>query len=256
MISRRYLFGMAWGVGYGVRHLEAAKSEVWNAKPAAEWTDADIERILTKSPWVKETAVSFTPGSPGGGAGGGGGGRGGGGGGRGGGGKGGGGGMGGGGAAPQFKAIVRWESARPILDARKKPLPPQIAANYIITVSGLPMTGGARPGQKSGARSKFLPEQEGQPPAAGDQAQRRQAMLARIKESSKLTVKGKDPAAPNAVDMSPNQQSPVIVLGFSREALPLTAADKEVVFTTKVGPFEVKAKFALKDMLYQGKLEL
>jgi hypothetical protein len=62
--------------------------------------------------------------------------------------------------------------------------------------------------------------------------------------------------AADGADMVPAQQRQVIVLRFSRQALNLTVADKEVAFATRIGPLEVKAKFVLKDMLYQGKLEL
>jgi hypothetical protein len=37
---------------------------------------------------------------------------------------------------------------------------------------------------------------------------------------------------------------------------PITAANKEIAFSTKMGPLEMKAKFPLKDMLYRGMLEL
>jgi hypothetical protein len=37
---------------------------------------------------------------------------------------------------------------------------------------------------------------------------------------------------------------------------PITAANKEITFSTRLGPLEFKAKFVLKDMLYRGKLEL
>ena len=33
-------------------------------------------------------------------------------------------------------------------------------------------------------------------------------------------------------------------------------SNKEITFTTKLGPMEFKAKFTLKDMMYRGKLEL
>src|SRR5947209_7229477 len=61
-----------------------------------------------------------------------------------------GGGMGGGGmgrgrgregrqSAESFKATIRWESAKPILEALKTPLPEAFADHYVISVSGLPL---------------------------------------------------------------------------------------------------------------------
>jgi hypothetical protein len=142
----------------------------------------------------------------------------------------------------------------------KKPLPPEYASSYIVTVSGLPVMGGPRGGQRPDGGQKqerFQPPPPGGPgQPGGDPEQRRQAMVARLKEASTLTVKGKDPVTADGADMVPAQQRQVIVLRFSRQALNLTVADKEVAFATRIGPLEVKAKFVLKDMLYQGKLEL
>jgi hypothetical protein len=36
----------------------------------------------------------------------------------------------------------------------------------------------------------------------------------------------------------------------------ITLDDKTVTFVTKLGPIDVKVKFTLKDMVYQGKLAL
>jgi hypothetical protein len=48
----------------------------------------------------------------------------------------------------------------------------------------------------------------------------------------------------------------ILVFFFPRAAQPITLDDKDVTFHQKLGPMELKAKFALKDMVYQGKLEL
>ena len=53
---------------------------------------------------------------------------------------------------------------------------------------------------------------------------------------------------------TPNGQ--VLVLKFSKESLPIQANDKEILFTTRMGPLEVKAKFSPKEMTCKGKLEL
>ena len=46
------------------------------------------------------------------------------------------------------------------------------------------------------------------------------------------------------------------ILFFFRREEPIDADGKEAVFVTKLGPLDVKAKFPLKDMRYEGKLEL
>ena len=45
----------------------------------------------------------------------------------------------GGGAASAYEGTVRWESARPILDAMKAPLPEAFEGRYVISVSGIPL---------------------------------------------------------------------------------------------------------------------
>ena len=171
----------------------------------------------------------------GGGATGGGGGRGGAGGGAGGG-EGGGGGMP---ARPQVHAIVRWESAQPMFDASKKQPAKEAADYYIVSVSGLPM------GQGRGrAQGK---EEEGTAPA-----DRRKAMVQRMKEETSLMRKGKDPIHADRVEMVQG----LIVFLFPRDKQPITDADKEVTFQTRLGAIDVKTKFPLKDMMYQGKLAL
>ncbi len=133
----------------GWQRLDAFNADFWNKKEPAEWSAQEIEQLTTKSPWSKEVSAHFARdeseqsgpmgrsgggGYPGGGGGypGGGGGYPGGGGGMGGpriGGMGGGrGGMGGpgmgggrrgGGPSQAFQGTVRWESAKPVLEALK-----------------------------------------------------------------------------------------------------------------------------------------
>jgi hypothetical protein len=43
---------------------------------------------------------------------------------------------------------------------------------------------------------------------------------------------------------------------FPKGSQPIEASDKEVTFVTQMGPLGVKAKFALKDMMVKGQLEL
>jgi hypothetical protein len=47
-----------------------------------------------------------------------------------------------------------------------------------------------------------------------------------------------------------------LFLFFPHGNSPIQLADKEVTFTTRIGPMELKAKFALKEMLYHGQLAL
>ena len=229
---------------------------------------------MTKSPWAKDTTLSMgeggtmRPGLGGGGGGrggrgggGGGGGMGGGGGGMGGGGGdmgaggggggdiggGGGGGMGGGGGgggmpqAPQMpKASVRWESASAFRDAMKKlhaegATQADVEGFYVITVTGLKI------GMGRGGNS-----------ASVEQLARARE---RLKELTKLTRKGKDPIGAAKVEGTPSAEGTTLRFYFPRSE-PIDVEDKEVVFETKMGPMELKTKFALKDMVIDGKLAL
>jgi hypothetical protein len=74
-------------------------------------------------------------------------------------------------------------------------------------------------------------------------------------QQAALVVKGKEPIKP--VDFMLEENGP------SREALfafpktnPITEEDKEVEFNLRIGDIYIKQKFRLKDMVFNGKLEL
>ena len=269
-LTRRGLLMLAAGAGAQSRlRLYAASSDFWNKKEPAEWSSEEIDKLVTKSPWAKEVnatsgamgreygAAGSDPGMGGGGGGypgggggypGGGGGTGYPGGGMGGGGRGmGGGRRGGGNSMPlQYKATVRWESAKPVQAALKTPLPDELAGAYVISVSGVPIVQAGRQhsddGDSDTAVSKGLSAE----------------VLDRIKNLTYLEPKGKAAAQPSVVQKGSITSSgiPTLLFGFPREVLPLTADDREVTFTTKLGQVEVKTKFNLKDMMYHSELAL
>jgi hypothetical protein len=231
-------------------------AEVWQ-KPFTEWTEKDITKIMTDSPWSRRISVTFSGGGgfagpPGGGGGGGGKGGGkGGGGGRGGGGgdtgdSGGGGGAGGdagggggGGGAPETNLTIRWRTALVLNEAlakhqfgaeaatsadAKKMIAPETKV-YVIWVSGVPAN--QRP--------------------QGD------AKNTQIKEST-LGTKEKSLTASD-IQFSGTGRLLEFYYVFPRDKM-FTADDKEVEFATKVGKTTVKARFKLKDMEVDGKLDL
>jgi hypothetical protein len=247
----------------------------WVDKKPDEWSDKDIEKLLTRSPWAKEVYAAVDIGGGGSriGSGGGGGRRGGGGGsmnaesssmGGSGGDMGGGeGAMGGGGgrnrggggmpetpSRPEIKAIVRWETAPAIRAAQKQELPKDIAEHYVISLTTKPtpfMMGGGqgRPGGREGA-----PQQQ-------DPAARRKAMAERMAAATTLERKGKDPIHPEHVASGQDQnQNLVVFFMFGRTGQPIVTDDKEVTFVSQMGPAQFKAKFNLKDMTFDGRLDL
>ncbi|MCX6627704.1 MAG: hypothetical protein NTW28_08760, partial [Candidatus Solibacter sp.] len=84
-----------------------------------------------------------------------------------------------GGAASPYEGIVRWESARPILDAMKCPLPEAFESRYVISVSGIPLMGGRSMGA-------------GEDDDSIASRRREQDDLDRLKGLSSLQPKGRD----------------------------------------------------------------
>jgi hypothetical protein len=278
VLTRRGLLTFAAGAGIvNWGRLYGFSSDFWNKKEPAEWSSQEIEQLTTKSPWAKETSAQYSrdasdqngggyPGGGGGYPGGGGGGYPGGGGGGypgGGGGMGGGriggmgmpGGMGGGGRggrgrggqqAQSVRGTVRWESAKPILEAMKTPLPDAFANRYVISLSGFPLNGGHSRRSQDDSDSN----------SSDTSSQSIEDKLDRIKSLTFLEPKGRDGAQPGIVQQSPGVGGGNILFGFSKEILALKADDREVTFSTKLGGLLVRTKFNLKEMMYRGDLAL
>jgi hypothetical protein len=272
-LTRRGVLTLAGGAGIAAwSRLYGSNSDFWNKKEPAEWTSAEVDQMITKSPWAKETNAQYShdrsdgadpdsgggyPGGGGGGypSGGGGGYPGGGGGGMGGGRMGGGGipGMGGGGMGggrrgggrqqqgQSVQGTVRWESAKPVVEAMKAPLPDAFASHYVISISGFPLNGGRRRSQDDSDSSS---------------TQSTDDMLDQLKSLTYLQPKGRDGAQPGVVQKSPSSGGGTVLFGFSKEMLALKPEDKEVTFSTKLGHLLVKTKFNLKDMMYHGELAI
>jgi hypothetical protein len=156
--------------------------------------------------------------------------------------------------------------------------------DYVITVTGLQMPGmggggmrrgldGAEPGgpgtegappqgeRPPGARPQGAPPAEGGDPAASagarnEQRQRMQAQMRdRMLKAAQLVRKGKDPIFPT--DMKIENVNGVSVMRFRfPKSDAISMDDKEVKFVCKMGPIQVERKFTLKEMMFNGKLEL
>jgi hypothetical protein len=219
-------------------------AEFWNTKAPAEWSGKEVERMLVRSPWARAATTEFKPRGmrreggemrppeggppmgeeprgPGPGMGGPGGGP-----------------MG----PPEFNARVRWESAQPVREALKEKLPKEYEGYYVISVHGLPQM--RRPTM----------QREGGPNIDPDEMRKR--MMERMKENTTLSRPGKDALRPERVETSAAGESSVFLFFFPRGKVPIVLTDKELTFSTVLGPMEVKAAFPLKDMVYRGKLEL
>ncbi|MDQ2712477.1 MAG: hypothetical protein M3Y24_09665 [Acidobacteriota bacterium] len=212
-------------------------SQPWKAGSAANWTAGDAQRVLNDSPWAQSAAASFgatgeedepPPGpsidvpqagmaGPHGASDG----R-----------------WDGGvgrrprGGPPVFNVVVRWDSSLPVrqaLDRTHTPSvykPEQIPKDYIITVLGLvPASPGSNPSE----------------------------MLAGVMRYSRIWPKDKPPIGPD--DAKLDEATGALHLFFSRKRK-IEPNDKEVTFQTRFGSLSIVKRFRLKDMLYNGQLEL
>ena len=131
----------------------------------------------------------------------------------------------------QWKAIVRWESALPVREALKKSAPKDVEDFYVLNVIGnLPSA--VTNDQPDSASSQYL------------------------KDVTKLEHKG-DLIHLSRVELVPeNDLSPAGTLFYFSRMLALMPKDKEALFSTKIGPLDLKCKFTLGEMFYRGALEL
>jgi hypothetical protein len=226
---RALLIGLAGGFS-PARSWAYWAREFWNDKKPSDWTSEEIELLLNKSPWAKEAAVSYYGGQNG----------------------------------PlsntlpgtrssrsnrnassdtspsapspaAWKAIVRWQSALPVREALKSQPSPDFEKFYILNMVGDVPSVGATPDE--------------------DESQRKSRFEA-LKLVTKLEHKG-DAILLSRVAVAPKSDMSLAgtLFYFSRD-LALQPKDNQAIFSTKLGPIDVKCKFALKDMVYQGNLEL
>ena len=203
-------------------------AEFWNKKEPSAWTSEEIVALITKSPWARDTRVdrrakgrgvageepevdpTVDP-SNGSGRG-----------------------IRNGSTQAQHKAAsvtVTWESAQPILDALKYPIPAQFADHYVIGIKDVPIVVEAGPGRLS-----------------------QEELLDWLKNSATLQAKSKDPVQAGVV--LPTRGGSMVLFGFLKELLPLSIKDKDVIFMLNTDQVVIKANFDPKEMVYRGKLAL
>ena len=224
----------------------ALGEDFWIKKEYMQWTDEEVKKLMTNSPWAKDVTVSAPVAALGGrgqrsakesgdpddeNTGGGGRGRG-----RG---RGGGGGGGGGAVEALLTLNVSWRSALPLRKAIVRSrlgvaaaVPPEAQQlitkdqeDYVIVVSGVPV------GMSSTIRNPI------------------------VLGKSTLKVGKNAPVAPKGVDFQTRTQSVDVIFIFPKSQ-PIAADEKEAEVILKLDQIEAKRKFNLKDMVYNGKLEL
>ncbi len=243
---------------FGVAALLAA--DFWKTKKYTEWNDKEVQLMMTNSPWAKKTSFEMTGGGGGRGDGGGGGGGrrgggmaflpqgeggggmpgGGGGGGRGGGGRGGSGDGGGGFTGPpMLEAVLRWQTALPVR---------QVAALSQI-----------KAGSVSAEEADKVLSQE-QPRYVLAILGVNEAALRSEDEykggGAVLRIKGQPDVQPSQVMLQKLQGGGHVFLSFDKASYTIKLEDKDVEFVLKTKSLSGKKKFTLKDMVYNGKLEM
>jgi hypothetical protein len=256
-------------------------ADFWKTKDSSQWTDDEVSKILSDSPWARAKTVQpqrpqtqqrgmgrrggfgFPGGGLGGGYPGGGGGY-----------PGGGGGGGGypssggnNGDPSQYEPMnltIRWASAAPIQQAlmrqgalasdELKAVAASTEKYYVITVLGLRMP---RPRSSSSTVDADDPNNNGNNDDNGQRGQNQSnsALRSQLLDAAQLAPKGKSSIyAADVQIVGPGGIDGVRFL-FPRNN-PITANDKEVDFILDVRRIKVEEKFKLSDMQYEGKLAI
>ncbi len=228
----------------------ALAADFWQKKKYTDWTDEDIRKLMSDSPWAKTVTVALrgfgAPPAvlPMGGGGGGGGRRGGGGGdagGEGGGmGAGDGGSMMGGNAGTQL--TIRWRSALPVRQAIARYSALREAPNAAAAAEALTRPMQIYSVEIAGLPSKAVPMDPEQ-----------------IKSNAELRVKNQAPMRPAEVRIEAQGRTTAVYLLFYRTqagAREIQLADNEVEVFLQLEAGKISKKFKLKDMVFAGQLEL
>jgi hypothetical protein len=232
----------------------------WNNSDPSHWTGVDVHQILNNSPWAKTIKMNFYADSPGignqnsgasnnpppanmGGMG------------RRGMGRSGGTYSSGGGSRPSSdsksspeEVTIQWQSALVIrmADAKKAGESTDAAAfkpldDYVIALVGLPMTAVGGRGASIDSDTTLSQQDE-------------QRIQDRVKSSASILRSSHNPLAPTKVELDQGKDGRMLI-HFSKSD-PISVGEKSVEFRLDMGKTQIKKKFPLKEMEYQGKLEI
>lgn len=232
--------------------LSLSGADPWQSKPFTEWSDKDVQKLLSSSPWSRSISVSMasadTPGFRGRG------------------------GLDGDdtmqrrGASEQMPGAADVGAPGGNVASRSMPDAPsgQSVTLLIRWQSALPVKQAlarrkfAAEAETSPEAQKFLNEDAGYlislsglSPSVGRIPQTKVSLL----QGTVLSAKGKESLHPTDIQMSPPGKTVEAIFVFPKTT-PFTLDDKEVEFSTQLGTLAVRYKFRLKDMVLNGKLEL
>jgi hypothetical protein len=201
--------------------------EFWDDKVFTTWSDQELQRILTDSPWSLKAEVVDAAAAPArdGGAGGRGG-------------RGGRGGADGGRGPAQFNLTVTWRTALPMKQALIRS---QIGPNAAVPAEAQ--------GMLDQMEDAYAVSISGLPLAAG------QAMTG-VQEATQLLRPGKAPILPEQILTAPQADSTLMMLAIFPRSAVIAVEDGEVEFVSQIANLTIKRKFNLKEMVYKGRLAL
>jgi hypothetical protein len=208
-------------IGVGVLMGATVRAaDFWIEKPFLEWSNGDVEKMTTASPWATTVTVALPPGSPrpSGDVGG----------------RGGRGGDEGFGPLPtRIRVTISWRSALPVKQA---------VVRAQVGQRGTPND--THQTFLSRAERDYVVGLSGLPPQ----------YLRDITVDAFLRRRNKADIAANQAAPSQPGNAAILLIGFPRGDI--SASDGEVEFIAKVATLEFKRKFKLSEMMFGGKLEL
>jgi hypothetical protein len=199
LFSRRKLLLLAGTAAY----IKAAEKDFWNTKPPSEWDTGEIYTLMNNSPWAR-TARWWGPktrqengivrGQVGG--------------------------------MPLVgpKAVITWESARPLRDAMKTPSAPVYANFYVIGVDTIPN---------------------------GDDYAGHLENYAHLRCTGRSKWSARAFGAHNLI-----RTSSIYEFSFPRTSTPIGLDTEEVVFEIDLESWTIQSRFKTKDMVYRGQLAI
>jgi hypothetical protein len=226
-VSRRYLITIFAFVLFAVGGLKAAT--VWEKKPFNTWTDAELNTLLTSSPWAGPgSIVRIKPDGTT--------------------------------ARVSDNVTVSWTTALPMRQAVARE---RIGLNGAVSKDVESFL--ASPVDTFIVAVKVTGSDESQSLAAlAGQAQ----LMTRLEPRDKIAIvalRGEGyvldtdgnvvtGGAPAARKKAGENAGSLLVFAFPRTAI--SARDREVDFTSQIGSYEIRRTFHVNEMIYNGKLEL
>jgi len=150
--------------------------------------------------------------------------------------------------SPAEEVTIQWQSSLVIRLAMAKkagestdPAAFKPLDDYVVALIGMPMTAVGGRGASTDSESTLTAEEE-------------QRIQERVENSASLLRSGHDALKPTKVELDQGKDGRML-LHFSK-ADPIEVSEKNVEFHLELGRTKIQKKFALKEMEYQGKLEL